>query len=256
MLWIVILFSFHKAGANEFDPSYSSWKMFLDRYLENGLVDYAAVKKDPQLLNTSIANLASIDEEAYRQWNREQKIAMWINAYNIGAIKVVTDHYPVDRGLSWKALAYPSDSIQQIDNVWERGVLKIMGREHSLDGIEKGILLKQFKEARVHFAVVCASIGCPVLREEPYRADNLGEQLEDQTRRFLSDPQKVRYDSGENMLFLSPIFKWYAEDFRQAAGSVPRFVKQHSPIGEMKNLQEEQIDIDYLDYDWSLNDQS
>jgi hypothetical protein len=240
--------------ANGFDPKYLSWQAFLDRFVKEGLVDYGAVKKAPNLLDKAIRNLEKASEKEYRPWDREEKMAFWINAYNVAAVKVVTEHYPIERSFSWKAVVFPKNSIQQINDVWERGIIRIMGKQHSLDGIQKGILLKQFQEPRVHFAIVCASIGCPVLREEPYLGEKLGRQLADQTRRFLSDPAKARYEAAEEKLLLSPIFKWYREEFRQEAGSLVRYVKENAPTGAMQTIDEDRLKVEYLEYDWSLND--
>ena len=116
----------------------------------------------------------------------------------------------------------------------------------SLNQIENEILRKEFQDPLIHFAIVCASLGCPVLRREPYTADQLDRQLDDQVLQFLQDPKKFRYDSAKIELYLSPIFKWFKEDF--TAGPTA-FIKKYWP-GISENAK-----IRWLQYDWTLNEQ-
>ena len=202
-IYIVSLFLLFLLPA--FASDYSSWQKFLNLYLKNGLVDYATVQKNPALFNTVVSQLENLKKEEYVQWSQDEKKAFWINAYNIEAIKLVLDHYPLKRSLGLQALRYPANSIQQIPDVWDQEALTILGRKVSLNYIENEILRKEFHDPRIHFSIVCASLGCPVLREEPYVSDQLDSQLNDAVTKFMQDRKKFNYDAGNNTFYLSPM---------------------------------------------------
>ena len=234
-----------------FANDYSSWQKFLDLYLKDGLVNYSAVKDDPALFEGVISQLEKVKKEEYDRWSPDAKKAFWINAYNLEAIKLVLDHYPLKRSLGIQALRYPANSIQQISDVWNQETLTVLEKKISLNYIENEILRKEFQDPRIHFAIVCASLGCPVLRDEPYVSDRLDSQLNDAVAKFMQDRRKFNYDARNNTFYFSPIFKWFKEDFEKAGGSIA-FIKKYIP--QDKNLPVSGK-IQWLDYDWSLNEQ-
>ena len=229
----------------------SAWQKFLDVYLKDGLVNYSTVRNNPAFLRDSISQLENTKKEEYDQWSKDEKKAFWINAYNVEAIKLVLDHYPLKKSLGLQALRYPTNSIQQIPDVWNQEVLTILGNKVSLNYIENEILRKEFQDPRIHFAIVCASLGCPVLREEPYVSDQLDARLNDQVGKFILNPKKVRYDSHINTLYVSPIFKWFRDDFEKVGGIIA-FVRKYMPSNVKLS---DDAKIQWLDYDWSLNEQ-
>jgi len=229
---------------------YSSWQKILGLYLKDGLVNYSAVKDDSALLKGVVSQLENVKKEKYDRWSQDEKKAFWINAYNIEAIKLIVDHYPLKRSLGLQAIRYPASSIQQIPDVWNKEALTILGKKVSLNYIENEILRKEFQDPRIHFSIVCASLGCPVLRDEPYVFDQLASQLNDQVSKFVQDTKKARYDSRSNTLYISPIFKWFKEDFEQVGGIVT-FVKKYMP-SDIKLSDDAKIQ--WMDYDWSLNE--
>ena len=229
----------------------SSWQKFLDVYLKDGLVNYSAVKGHLDVFEDVVFEFENLKQEEYDRWSLDEKKSFWINTYNIEAVKLVLEHYPLKRSLGLSALRYPANSIQQIPDVWNQDALTILGKTVSLNDIENEILRKEFQDPRIHFSIVCASLGCPVLRDEPYVAERLEEQLTDQVRIFVRDPQKVRYDPRANKLYVSPIFKWFEEDFEKAGG-VTAFLDKYV-LPDMKSP--DGVRIQWLDYDWSLNEQ-
>lgn len=237
--------------AGSVDQHPSNLQQFLSQYLKDGLVSYQEIQKSPESLDRILSELKAVQKENYENWELDQQKAFWINAYNIAVIKEVMDHFPLKKGLNWKVLAYPSHSIQQIPNVWNRKTIRLLGADRSLNEIEHEILRRKFKDPRIHFALVCASLGCPVLRSEPYRGDKLDSQLEDQIRTFLSDPRKAYYDKKTDLLYLSPIFKWFRKDF-EPFGGVTAFVEKYWPEPKVKPTSK--TEIKWLDYDWSLNE--
>ncbi|MDT8287318.1 MAG: DUF547 domain-containing protein [Elusimicrobiales bacterium] len=233
-----------------FDRSHAGYDAVLKAHLRGGLVDYKALKAAPGRLDRYLAELASIKPSDYEAWPRADKIALWINAYNAYTIKAVLDHYPIKAG--WLAsLRYPKNSIRQIPGVWDKLKFTVMGRELTLDGMEHGILREKFEDPRVHMALVCASLGCPVLREEPYTGEKLDAQLDDQARRFLAEPAKFRLDRKKGKVYFSPIFKWFAEDFKPSPAA---FMARYVSAADKAFLEAGEYETEWLDYDWSLND--
>jgi hypothetical protein len=200
----------------------------LARYVDtNGMVDYAALKAGRNPLDDYVA---SLEAPATEEWNEADWIAFWINAYNARTLQVIIDHYP-------------TKSIRKIPGAWKKLKAPILGKPRTLDEIEHQILRKEYSEPRIHMALVCAAKSCPKLRNEPYKAARLDEQLADQSRDFLS--RSDRFSVTGKTARISPIFKWFKRDF----DSVPAFIKQYSGA-DISGLK-----IRYQPYDWSLNEQ-
>ena len=236
------------AGAAAAEDWHALYEGLLARYTRavpetvGTVVDYAGLRADPKWRQL-IAKLASSEPQSFK--TRDQKLAFWINAYNIFAIDLVVQ-------------GDPNQSIKDLGNflwpVWKRDAGEIAGRRYSLDEIEHDILRK-LGEPRIHAAIVCASTSCPSLRREPFSADAIDRQLDEVFRNFVADTRKgVRIDGPQKTLFLSSIFDWFEEDFESAGGVLP-FVRRHlsgSRAAELKALGD-RVSIAYLEYDWSLN---
>ena len=207
------------------------------------LVDYGAVKIDPDYARTlgalAEARPGSLASDA-------ERIAFWVNAYNLAAIKAVLDRYPAGSIKDGGSLLSP---------IWKKKLATVGGAAYSLDDIEHGILRKMFKEPRVHFAIVCASLSCPDLRAEPYDPARLDAQLDEQATAFLSNATKGVQAGGDGRTArVSSIFKWFAGDF-SASGGVAAFIRAKAgPELSAKLGALTDAGLSYLDYDWSLND--
>lgn len=205
-------------------------------------VDYRSLRQDadwPRVLESlARADLAALS-------GRDERLALWINAYNVLAIDMVRKHYPVESIRSLGSLLRP---------VWKRPAGVVGGSTRSLDEIEHQIL-RPLGEPRIHAAIVCAATSCPSLRREPFRAERLDAQLDDALRRWLADPRKgARLDREAGVLWLSRIFKWFEEDF-ESAGGVIAFVTPHLPEPARAWVVEHpDLRLRHFDYDWSLND--
>ena len=206
-------------------------------------VDYAALRADPDYAR-AITDLAAAHLDGLP--SATARIAFWVNAYNLLAIKAVVDHYPVPSIKDGGSLLRP---------IWKRPVGTVAGRDYTLDAIEHDILRARFREPRVHLALVCASLSCPDLRPEPYAANRLDAQLTDAARRFLANPTKgLQLGPDGRTARVSAIFKWFAEDFGGPDGVV-RFIRAAADPAVVERLAG--LDgrrLSYLDYDWSLND--
>ncbi len=209
--------------------------------------DIATVRVDYDALRTSpewAALVESLDDVDPAALSRDEQFAFWTNAYNILAIDVVVK-------------GRPENSIRDLGNflspVWKKEAGRVNGKPVTLDQIEHEIL-RPMGDARVHGAVVCASLICPPLRREPYRAATLDAQLDDNVRRWLADPRKgVRVDRNRNTVHLSSILKWFAEDFEKDGGVVA-FAAKYAPEADAAWLAENPDPrVRYIDYDWSVN---
>lgn len=246
----------------------SNYAKALAAYVDDqGMVNYRDLKANPQDLNAYVQALAALPPGHYAQWSDEAKIAFWINAYNGLTLKTVINHYPIQSSFL-KSRIYPKNSIRQIAGVWDKITYRIMGQDLSLDHIEHKILRIEFKEARIHMALVCAAASCPKLRNEPYEGLRLDAQLEDQSRLFLCCRSKLKIARTEKLIYLSPIFKWFARDFvsqyrplqgigrhSQENQAVLNFVSRYLNDPFKSFLLAGDYTVKYLDYDWSLNEQ-
>jgi len=255
-----------KANKSGFD--YSNYDAVLKKFVnENAMVNYSKLKARRHQLDSFVTSLGNLSRQTYEKWNEKQKIALWLNAYNGLTLKAIIDNYPIKS--SWlKSRIWPKNSIRQISGVWDEIKFNVMGKKLTLEHIEHEILRKKFDEPRIHMAMVCAAMGCPPLRGEPYQGDKLDEQLDDQTRQFLSNPEKFKINSRKDDLYLSEIFKWFSEDFvskyypgsnigrhDKEMSAVLNFIASYLNGAKKKYVLAGKYDIEYIDYDWSLNEQ-
>ena len=238
----------HDAGATA-TIDHGAWAAFLERYLvvrADGAnrVRYAAVSEaDRDNLDGYIHRLAGVEISRY---SRPVQFAYWVNLYNALTVDVVLDHYPVD-------------SIRDIDispgwfasGPWGAELIEVEGTALTLNDIEHRILRPIWQDPRIHYAVNCASIGCPDLRPEPYTAERLDRQLDAAARSYVNDPRGADVDGGA--LTVSKIFTWYQEDFGGSDAGVIRHLRQYADA----ELRAQLSDVDEIDdsrYDWTLND--
>ncbi len=258
--------NFHGGAVNRqtLETSYRKVLQYVD---DRGLVRYADLKTHRLVLDRFVSELGRLDRATYEAWPEPSQLAFWINAYNGLTLQVIVDHYPIQSSFL-ASLRFPRNSIRQISGAWDRIEFQVMNRKLTLDAIEHEILRKKFAEPRIHMALVCAALGCPPLRREPYAGERLDGQLDDQTRRFLASPSKFRVDRKRGTVGLSPIFDWYGGDFmakyQPASGfhnrgarlsAVLNFVGRYVSPGLRGFLVAGNYDVYYLDYDWSLNEQ-
>lgn len=240
-------------AAAAFDHDHRALGALLARHVRGDRVDYAGLVEDRAALQACLDTFAAVEPAAFATWTEPQRFAFWIDAYNAFTLALVADHYP---------LASIKDIGGLFDSVWDRRFVPLgalfpeAGQEKlSLNDLEHEILRPRFRDARVHAAINCASESCPPLRAEPYVAERLDHQLDEQARRWLADPTRNRYELSAGMLRLSRIFDWFEEDFRRDAGSVQAWVARYAPTEVAERIRaEEGLRIRYLDYSWKLND--
>jgi len=221
----------------------------LKKYVINGLVDYKNLKNDNQLDKY----LSQLSETNPDKLTREEKLAFWINAYNAFTLQVVRDNYPIesitDLHTGGKIIGYLIGK-----TVWDKQFITINNKKYALNDIEHKILRKM-NEPRIHFAVVCASISCPELRNEAFEADNIDTQLQEQTTKFLNDKTRNHFDVKNRKAYISEIFNWFGEDFGKTDENILKFISKFVPENVSKDIQSNisNWSISFNDYDWGLN---
>lgn len=216
-------------------------------------VNYAGMKTDHAKLTAYLTALGKIDKQTFEQWPAPQQLSFLINAYNAWTVELILSTYPDIKSIK--------DLGSFFSSPWSKKFIPLLGETRSLDNIEHELIRgdNKYGDPRIHFAVNCASIGCPALREEAYTAEKLEQQLEQQTVRFLSDKTRNRFNKAE--MELSSIFKWYQEDFSlgfRASDSLSAFILLYAEsLGltpeQQALLKAKKMDVDYLPYDWQLN---
>lgn len=234
----------------------------------DGLVNYAALQSERADLDAFIAALGIVTQTEISAWDPNARFAFWINAYNAITLRRIVDHYPIKKGGLIAGIRYPENSIRQIPGVWDTQKSIVAGRDVTLDEIEHEVLRPEFKDPRVHAAIVCASIGCPPLRNGPFIGEGLDEQLDDQMRKFLTRVDVFRIDREKNKIYISSIFDWFDEDFSEsyktesgypgqdpARRAVLNFVSKYVSDADARFLRENSYNVVYTYYDWTLNEQ-
>lgn len=244
------------------DHSHRAWEELLRkhvRYVANGSasqVSYAGFLKDRAALRAVLDEYQKVTRAQFDAWPKPQQQAFLINAYNAFTIEKVLQRYPGIRSIR--------DFGTVFGNPWKDRFFSLFGEPSYLDQIEHEILRKEgvYDEPRVHVAVVCASIGCPMLRNEAFTAEKLDAQLEDGMRRFLSDRTRNRYNPQSRRLEVSRIFDWYGKDFEKGHkgySSVKATMAKYAELladspADRGAVKEQKADLAFLDYDWGLND--
>lgn len=245
------------AARAEFDHTHKHWTKLLQHNVvplneyKSSAVRYGELGSHSaqHALDWYLGALSAVPVTAYNEWTRAQQLAFLINAYNAYTIKMVLTYYPVN---SLK------DAVGADGDPWRREFFDLLGSRRSVAEVESE-LIGAFEEPRAHFALSCAAVDCPALRNEAYVADRLDQQLEEQARRFMADGARNRYDAKSNTVHVSRIFDWHARDFERSAGSVKAYVARYADAltGAPKDgtaWTAKSFDLDYLPYDWKLND--
>lgn len=238
---------------------HQQWQALVSQHVKpinhgsSSAVDYAAMQLQRTQLQSYLKQLSSISQTQFDAWDKSTQLAMLINAYNAWTVELILTKYP------------DIESIKDLggffSSPWDKSFIPLLGKTRSLNDIEHKLIRgsDRYNDPRIHFAVNCASIGCPALLEEAYTGAKLEQQLDAQTKRFLADTSR-NYAKGDT-IYLSAIFKWYGDDFTQGfagADSIEAFLLLYPNALQLNAVQQaaakkQQLDIDFLDYNWSLN---
>ncbi len=241
------------------DFNHSAWDSLLNKNvtMTNGgkasVVNYAAMKSDKAKIDSYMDAASKVSQSEFNGWSKDEQLAFLINVYNAGTVELVVTKYP---GIK---------SIKDIGGVfgspWKQNFISLLGKTRSLDDIEHNLIRgsKRYNEPRIHFAVNCASIGCPALLNDAFTASKLDKQLEQVTSKFLADSSRNRLKGST--LEVSPIFKWYKEDFEsnwRGTNDLEGFLGRYSSSLGLNKSQEADLKagktkISYTSYNWNLN---
>ncbi|PJA32138.1 MAG: DUF547 domain-containing protein [Zetaproteobacteria bacterium CG_4_9_14_3_um_filter_53_7] len=257
LLFCLLFFSAINVQAAAFN--HADWDVLLKKHVitmgrgEITQVDYAGMAADRSQLHSYLSSLSAISMQNFESWPKAEQLAFLINAYNAGTVALVLTAYP------------DIESIRDLGSLfqspWKKAFIPLLGETRSLDDIEHGFIRAEgrFQNPYIHFAVNCASIGCPPLLAEAYTAEQLDHQLKNAAANFLRDRGRNRLEG--HTLKVSSIFKWYHQDFERGWKgfySLADFFSKHSEsldlsAADVKGLLAGEIEVEYLDYDWRLN---
>jgi len=240
-------------------PAEESWQTLLSLHIKpinNGhstAVDYAAIKEQRGVLQSYLGDLAKVTRTEFDAWPKTKQLAFLINAYNAWTVEFILTKYPDIKSIKELGSFFSSP--------WSKEFIPLLDKKRSLDNIEHDLIRGsgRYNDPRIHFAVNCASIGCPALREELYTSSKLDQQLTEQTIRFLTDTSRNRVKADS--FYLSSIFKWYDDDFEagfRGAHSIEAFLQLYAESlklteDQQSALENGDMEIEYLDYNWKLN---
>lgn len=216
-------------------------------------VRYQWLQSHQDKLLVYLKDLSMVAPKTYNSWTKKQKMSFLVNAYNAFTIKLIVDNY-MNGTHPIKSIKDIGGSFQFWKTPWKLNFIELLWKRTSLDSIEH-MLRTQFNDPRVHFAINCASIGCPELRNEAYVPNRLDSQLNEQAKLFLRDGVRNQIDVAKKKLKLSKIFDWYEDDFNKKAGSVEKFIAPYitDDPAVRKSLMNNEYSISYTTYNWNLN---
>ncbi len=248
--------------------SHANFDSVLNQFVNtDGQVDYAALKKRPEQLERYYALVSTYSPDSHPHLfpGRDHQLAYWINAYNAAAIKTVLQYYPITSVLDVKQpklFFFLSDKSGFF--FFQR--LSFGGATTSLYYLENSVVRKRYKDPRIHFALNCASKGCPRLPRKAFTGDRLDRQLDTETRRFLSEQRNFNVDHSSRSIYLSEIFKWYEKDFVRwleerypdRNANLLSYIALYLPSDKAAELLKirDTYSTKFIAYDWNLNDQA
>jgi hypothetical protein len=250
------------SAAAPFDHGHAAWDQLLRQHVAvaadgtSSAVRYAALQRERAALRAYLDTLTAVAPGEYAAWSKPQQLAFLINAYNAWTVELILTRYPDLKSIK--------DLGSFIESPWKKKFFRLLGEQRHLDDVEHGLIRAPgvFDDPRIHVAVVCASIGCPMLRNEAFVAGRLDAQLDDAMRRFLSDRTRNRFEPASGRLAVSKIFDWYRKDFEQGNRGIDSlttlFARYADRLADGAAAQAEvragRYKLAFLDYDWSLND--
>ena len=231
-----MILSLVNVGFSQHNESFfERYDQFLTTYTKEGGIDFDRLKLQPEILNEVYEAIGNINLEGK---SPAFKKAFLINAYNILVIKQ-------------EQVFYPIKSPNEVNGFFDNITHIVAGKEYTLDGLEKQFLLKEFPDPRVHLVLVCGAKGCPKLLNKAYRPERLDEQIDEQVKTILNDPEFLIVNKDQSEISLSEIFKWYKDDFTENDSDVLDFINRY----RIEKLSKESA-VSFYAYDWSINTMS
>jgi Protein of unknown function, DUF547 len=211
-------------------PNYALYDSLLQKYVSsNGDVKYKALQAERAILDSVVAQFQAVAPQ--KEWSKNERLAYWINAYNLFTVQLIVNNYPVKK-------------ITNLDGgkTWDVKRIEIEGKKYSLNQIENEILRPQFKDARIHFAINCAAESCPPLHNRAFTAENVQSLLDKRTRKFIRSSANTLTESN---IKISKIFDWYSSDF----GDIVTFLNKYASVKIKTDAK-----VEYKEYIWNINE--
>ena len=265
LFFLVVISTPLQAEKASFSFDHSEWDQFLKKFVnEKGEVDYRSALKEKNLVEAYLEKLKPIPTDVFKEFPREERLAIFINAYNAAVVKLILDHYPLK-------------SIMDIPGVWDQPAVQIatssktmIPDSYSLNGLQNKLLRRVFRDEKIFFALSSGAKGSPPLRPEAYVGSRLEGQLYLATRAFANDEKRNQILPGQKKIVLSRLFKWYGDDFLLNWGNFPQesrwnpeemavlsfFAHYLEDPKKVEYLKEGQYKVKYDTFNWQLNDRS
>ena len=241
----------------------------LNEYVNGaGMVNYKMLRRNRSELKRTLDKLAKITTDDYNSWTKNEKIAFWINAYNLHMLKIITSNYPIETS-RYKLIFWPPTSIRHISGIWSSYKAIIMNEEFTLAEIDHRFFQNTFDDPRIFFAISRASMSGPPLRNEIYKGEILDRQLDDQVKKFLASPNGSRIDKKAQEVHLSAIMesKTYGPFFMKKyqtdkkfkdqepyVRAVLNFITKYTSTANAYYLERANYSVKFIKYDWRLNE--
>lgn len=242
--------------------------IFKDFVSDKGLVNYKSLKRKRPELNKLLNDLHNFDPNEYSRLSKDDKTAFWINVYNLQMLRIIVDNYPIESTRILRII-WPPDSIRHISGIWDQYKFIVMDEEFTLQEIDQRFFRREFDDPRTFLAITYASLSSPPLRNEPYYGHKLNAQLDDQTRRFLTDSLAFKIDAAKSKVYLSAIFEqsWYGQYFLSkygtdkkfktqppAVAAILNFIIRYIPEPDVRFLETANYSVEFMNYNWRLNE--
>ena len=260
------------AGIDRASAFHAGFADILREFVDDkGMVDYKGLRRKRLDLRALLNQFDNLDPNEYKSWPKQDKIAFWINAYNLQKLKVVTDNYPIEPASRILTIYWGPSSIRHIEQKLARHKFLVMDEEFTFATVEKRFFRGEFDDPRVFFALSSACMSSPPLRNEPYYGRRLDEQLDGQVRKFLAGPLALRIDRDQRKVYLSALFQSssYGKEFIEkftidrkfkdhppATRAVLNFISHYLSKQDVSFLEVGNYTIEYMTYDWTINDGS
>jgi len=243
-------------------------KSFVD---ENGMVDYKTLSRKRLDLKSLFDDFDQLDPNEYNKWSKEDKMALWINAYNIQMLDIIARNYPIKPISRFHSVLWGPNSVRHIEGTWTRYKFLVMDEVFTLSEIEERFFRKEFQEPRVFLALTRASLSSPPLRNEPYYGYKLYKQLDDQVRKFLANPSAFSMDKEKGKVYLSALFQktFYGGQFVGKYGTDKKFKQKETETAAVLNFISNYVSeevksylelgnytVQFIGYNWTINDGS
>lgn len=246
---------------------YKACELIFGQYVnDKGEVNYSVLRRKRSDLNNALNFLEKVHPVQILAMNDEEKQAFWINTYNLCTLKLIIDNYPIQP--KWYMILYPNNSIMQISDPWTKNYFTIQGLQYPLQEMERELLLERYKDPRICFALCNATRGGAVLRKEPYRAETLQDQLDDQVRSFLASSQGLTIDKGTNTVYISNLFNIHRDIFLKSKYAEIKKFRQRKPDekawlnfilfyindADKQFLESNEVNLKFKKFEWELNE--